>query len=67
MLKVEPFRLTGMEILSTALWHLRRDKDLAALAMQVGDFVCCVMLLICYGHMMKLELNTLVFTFVSRH
>ncbi len=42
MLKVEPFRLTGMEILSTALWHLRRDKDLAALAMQVIAVVIAV-------------------------
>eukprot|EP01034_Spumella_vulgaris_P033364 gene33364-41173_t len=37
MLKVEPFRLSGMEILSTALWHLRLEKDLCALASQVSS------------------------------
>ena len=35
MLKVEPFRVQGLEILSTALWFLKKDKELAALAQQV--------------------------------
>lgn len=37
MLRIEPYRLSGVEALSTALWHLRRDKDLCALAQQVVD------------------------------
>ena len=28
MLRLEPFRLEGTELLSTVLWHLKRDKDL---------------------------------------
>ena len=34
MLRLEPYRVKGLEILSTALWHLRKEKDLAALAQQ---------------------------------
>jgi tetratricopeptide (TPR) repeat protein len=37
MLRVEPFRLCGLETLSTALWHLKRDKELCALAQQVVE------------------------------
>jgi len=37
MLKAEPYRLQGMETLSTALWHLRRDKELSALAQRVVE------------------------------
>lgn len=37
MLRVEPFRLCGLETLSTALWHLKRDKELSALAQQVVE------------------------------
>jgi tetratricopeptide (TPR) repeat protein len=37
MLRLEPFRLNGTELLSTVLWHLKRDKDLCALAQQVAD------------------------------
>jgi tetratricopeptide (TPR) repeat protein len=37
MLRVEPFRLYGLETLSTALWHLKRDKELSALAQQVVE------------------------------
>jgi anaphase-promoting complex subunit 3 len=37
MLRLEPFRLKGLEILSTALWHLKRDKELCSLAQQVVD------------------------------
>jgi len=35
MQRVEPFRLTGLEMLSTALWHLKKEKELSALAQQV--------------------------------
>ena len=35
MLRLEPFRVAGTEILSTALWHLKRDKELCSLAQQV--------------------------------
>jgi anaphase-promoting complex subunit 3 len=35
MLRLEPFRVKGTEILSTALWHLKRDKELCSLAQQV--------------------------------
>jgi len=35
MLRLEPFRLAGTETLSTALWHLKKDKELCALAQQV--------------------------------
>jgi anaphase-promoting complex subunit 3 len=34
MLRLEPFRLRGLEILSTALWHLKKDNDVASLAQQ---------------------------------
>jgi anaphase-promoting complex subunit 3 len=37
MLRLEPFRLDGIEILSTALWHLKKEKDLSALAQQVVE------------------------------
>lgn len=37
MLRLEPFRVTGTETLSTALWHLRKDKHLCALAQQVVE------------------------------
>lgn len=37
MLRLEPFRISGVEYLSSALWHLRRDKELSALAQQVLD------------------------------
>jgi hypothetical protein len=36
MLRLEPFRTQGLETLSAALWHLREDKDLSALAQQVS-------------------------------
>jgi len=35
MLRLEPFRVKGTETLSTALWHLKKDKELCALAQQV--------------------------------
>jgi anaphase-promoting complex subunit 3 len=35
MLKLEPFRVQGLDTLSTALWHLKKDKELCALAQQV--------------------------------
>lgn len=34
MLRMEPYRTAGLEILSTALWHLKKEKELAALAQQ---------------------------------
>jgi len=37
MLRLEPFRLAGTETLSTALWHLKKDKELCALAQQVVE------------------------------
>lgn len=37
MLRLEPFRLEGTETLSTALWHLKKDKELCALAQQVVE------------------------------
>lgn len=36
MLKLEPFRVQGLDTLSTALWHLKKDKELCALAQQVS-------------------------------
>lgn len=35
MLRLEPFRVTGTELLSTCLWHLKKDKELCSLAQQV--------------------------------
>jgi anaphase-promoting complex subunit 3 len=35
MLKIEPYRTKGVETLSTVLWHLKKDKELSALAQQV--------------------------------
>jgi anaphase-promoting complex subunit 3 len=37
MLRLEPFRLKGLEILSTALWHLKSEKELCTLAQQVVE------------------------------
>ena len=37
MLRLEPFRVRGTEILSTTLWHLKREKELCALAQQVVE------------------------------
>lgn len=37
MLRLEPFRLKGTELLSTVLWQLKKDKDLCALAQQVAE------------------------------
>lgn len=35
MLRFEPFRVKGTEILSTVLWHLKKEKELCTLAQQV--------------------------------
>jgi anaphase-promoting complex subunit 3 len=35
MLRLEPFRVKGTEILSTSLWHLKKDKELCSLAQQI--------------------------------
>jgi tetratricopeptide (TPR) repeat protein len=35
MLHLEPYRTAGTEILSTVLWHLKKDKDLSCLAQRV--------------------------------
>lgn len=37
MIRLEPFRLQGLETLSTALWHLKKDRQLSALSQQVVD------------------------------
>lgn len=37
MLRLEPFRTAGTEVLSTTLWHLKREKELCALAQQVVE------------------------------
>lgn len=37
MVRLEPFRIEGIDILSTTLYHLRKDKDLSSLAQQVVD------------------------------
>ena len=37
MLRLEPFRVKGTETLSTALWHLKKDKELCSLAQQVVE------------------------------
>jgi hypothetical protein len=42
MLRVEPYRVLGTETMSTALWHLKLEKELCALGQQVSylsDFV----------------------------
>lgn len=35
MQQVQPHRLAGLEVLSTALWHLKHEVDLAFLAQKV--------------------------------
>eukprot|EP01041_Mallomonas_annulata_P007385 gene7385-15078_t len=37
MMRLEPFRIRGVETLSTALWQLKKDKELCALAQQVVE------------------------------
>ena len=37
MMRLEPFRIQGTETLSTVLWHLKKDKELCALAQQVVE------------------------------
>jgi hypothetical protein len=37
MLRIEPFRVKGTEVLSTVLWHLKKDVELCALAQQVAE------------------------------
>jgi len=37
MLTLEPFRVKGTDILSTTLWHLKREKELCALAQQLVE------------------------------
>jgi hypothetical protein len=39
MIKLEPYRVKGTEILSTVLWHLKKEKELAALSQQVSRYV----------------------------
>lgn len=42
MLQHEAFRLQGIEYYSTALWHLKKEKELSALAQQVStNLVLC--------------------------
>jgi hypothetical protein len=35
MRRLEPYRMQGLELFSSALWHLREDKELSTLAQQV--------------------------------
>jgi hypothetical protein len=42
MVRMEPFRVKGTEILSTVLWHLKREKELSALAQQVPCIIIVV-------------------------
>ena len=37
MMVLEPFRTDGMDILSTTLWHLKKEKQLCALAQQAVE------------------------------
>jgi anaphase-promoting complex subunit 3 len=37
MLRLEPFKVDGTETLSTALWHLKKDKELCSLAALVVE------------------------------
>ena len=37
MMRLEPFRIKGVDILSTTLWHLRKEKELCSLAQQVVE------------------------------
>lgn len=37
MMRLEPFRLAGLEFLSSALWHQRKEHELASLAQQVVE------------------------------
>ncbi|XP_071791626.1 cell division cycle protein 27 homolog [Asterias amurensis] len=36
--RLEPYHLEGMEIFSTALWHLHKEVGLSTLAQELGDF-----------------------------
>lgn len=36
MMRVEPFRVSGLETFSTAMWHLKTDKELCALSQRVS-------------------------------
>ena len=49
MLRLEPFRAEGTETLSTALWHLKKDKELCSLATQVANKIC-----------LKIDVNLLI-------
>ena len=40
MVRAERHRVQGLEILSTAYWHLKRDKELCSLAQHVCTCVC---------------------------
>jgi anaphase-promoting complex subunit 3 len=37
MMRLEPFRLTGIELMSSALWQLKKDKELCSLAQKVVE------------------------------
>ncbi|CAN0011544.1 unnamed protein product, partial [Choristocarpus tenellus] len=38
MQRYDPHRMEGLELLSTALWHLKREVELCYLAQKVSDF-----------------------------
>ena len=39
VIRLEPYHTRGTELLSTALWHLKRDKELCSLANQVCSHI----------------------------
>ena len=38
MQRIEPHRMKGLEVLSTALWHLKKEVELSSLAQRAIDF-----------------------------
>merc|ERR1712071_361518 len=38
MQSIDPHRMKGLELLSTALWHLKKEVELCNLAQRVVDF-----------------------------
>lgn len=38
MFRAEPYRMEGLDLYSTTLWHLKKEVELSYLAQQVTDF-----------------------------
>lgn len=38
MFRAEPHRMEGLDLYSTALWHMKKEVELSYLAQQVTDF-----------------------------